>query len=89
MHISLATAFVITTQMHTMCEHIVIYEEDCEVGRVLGVCESGGKGGQEDDNKTEGRHGRISNRDGKMEGGTGQERTCKECNSGKVEDVDH
>ena len=42
-------------------------EEDCELGRVVGVCESGEKGRQEDDDKTKRRH-RISNRDGKMEG---------------------
>ena len=43
-------------------------EEDCEVGRVVRVCESGEKGGQEDNDKTKRRHGRISNRYGKMEG---------------------
>ena len=69
MHISL---LYLTSQhkcIYTMCEHIAIYQEDCEVEGVVGVCESGEKGGQESDDKTGRRHGRISNQDGKMEGG--------------------
>ena len=53
------------------------------------MCESREKSGQEDDDKTKRRHGRISNRDGKMEGVTRQERICKECDRGEVEDVEH
>ena len=52
------------------------------------MCESGEKGGQEDDDKTERRHGMISNPDGKMEGVTRKGGICKECDSGEVEDVD-
>ena len=36
-------------------------KEDCKVGRVVGVCESGEKGRQEVDDEIEGRHGRFSN----------------------------
>ena len=42
-------------------------EEDCEVERIVGVCKSVEKVGQEDDDETERRHSRISNRGGKME----------------------
>ena len=72
-----------------MCEHIAIYQEDCEVERVVGVYESGEKGGQENDDETERSHGRISNQDGKMEGVTRRGIICKECDSGELEDVDH
>ena len=36
-------------------------KEDSKVGRVVGVCESGEKGRQKDNDETEGRHGRFSN----------------------------
>ena len=49
----------------------------------------GEKGEQEDAVKTERRHSRISNQDGKMEGATRQERMSKECDNGDVEDVDY
>ena len=32
-------------------------KEACKVGRVVGVCESGEKDRQEEDDETEGRHG--------------------------------
>ena len=51
------------------------------------MCESREKSGQEDDDKTKRRHGRISNRDGKMEGD--DQTRDKECDRGEVEDVEH
>ena len=62
---------------------------DCEVGRVVRVCKSSEKGGQEGNDKTERRHDKFSYQDKKMEGVTTQERICKECKSGEVEDEDH
>ena len=59
---------------------------------MVGVCESGEKGRQEDDDETEGRHGRVFKlrwNDGGGGGVTRQERVCKECDSGEVEDVEH
>ena len=52
------------------------------------MCKSDEKGRQGNDDETEGRHGRFSNGDGKIEGVTKQERVCKELTVVKWKMVD-
>ena len=59
----MSSLFAILSWLH-VSKNIQLYSIIyCEVGRVVGVCASGEKGGQEDNDKTKRRHGRISNRD--------------------------
>ena len=76
-------------EMHTKPK-VGDVQEDCEVGRVIGVCESVEKDGQEDDGETDRRHSRMFEIEtGRWRSMTGEERRAKICDHGQVDIVEH